>query len=451
MEYLIAAALAFFLITIGLLLVLVLRGPGGASSGLEQRLHLIEKSLERMENSLREEMARNRHEFTQSAKQGREESSSALKNFGDSIERRLNQMGQSNETRLERMRATVEERLKQLQDDNSKKLDQMRATVDEKLQSTLEKRLGESFRVVSDRLEMVYRGLGEMRGLASDVGDLKKVLSNVKSRGTWGEIQLGNLLEQVLAPEQYAANVATRKGGRERVEFAIRLPGRGGAEEETVWLPIDAKFPQEDYQRLLEAQEKEAQRIGHDLHDIVGSSLTVLKLAIHEARKKLPEEQKGILDQIDELTISLAQDVRSLSHSLRSAEVEKIGLEEALLAYIDNLRNQIGIKIGLQYDELPEQIPNTTRITAFRIIQEALNNVVKHAGAQQATVTLRRSSENLVVSVEDTGRGFDTTQPPPDAGGLSGMRDRAVLSGGTLEIESDPGKGTRISAILPLQ
>ncbi len=202
--------------------------------------------------------------------------------------------------------------------------------------------------------------------------------------------------------------------------------------------------------RLLEAQEKEAQRIGHDLHDIVGSSLTVLKLAIHEARKKLPEEQKGILDQIDELTISLAQDVRSLSHSLRSAEVEKIGLEEALLAYIDNLRNQIGIEVGLQYDELPEQIPNTTRITAFRIIQEALNNVVKHAGAQQATVTLRRSSENLVVSVEDTGRGFDTTQPPPDAGGLSGMRDRAVLAGGTLEIESDPGKGTRVSAILPL-
>lgn len=203
--------------------------------------------------------------------------------------------------------------------------------------------------------------------------------------------------------------------------------------------------------RLLEAQEKEAQRIGHDLHDIVGSSLTVLKLAIHEARKKLPEGQKGILDQIDELTISLAHDVRSLSHSLRIAEVEKVGLEEALLAYVDNLKNQIGIEVCLQYDELPEQIPNTIRITAFRIIQEALNNVVKHADTSQATVMLRRHSENLIVTVEDNGRGFDATQPPPDTGGLSGMKDRAVLAGGTLEIESDPGKGTRISAILPLQ
>lgn len=260
MEYLVIAALAFFLITIGLLMVLVLRKPREGAPQIEQRLVLLEKMLERFEHSLREEMSRNRGEFIQTAKQGREESAASLKNFGDSIIRQLNQLSQTNESRLERMRATVEERLKLLQDDNSKKLDQMRAVVDEKLQSTLEKRLGESFKMVSDRLEMVYRGLGEMQVLASDVGDLKKVLTNVKSRGTWGEIQLGSLLEQILTAEQYAANVATQKGSRERVEFAIRLPGRDGSESDTVWLPIDAKFPQEDYQRLLDAQERGDQK-----------------------------------------------------------------------------------------------------------------------------------------------------------------------------------------------
>ena len=127
--------------------------------------------------------------------------------------------------------------------------------MDEKLQGTLEKRLGESFKQVSERLEQVHKGLGEMQSLATGVGDLKKVLTNVKTRGTWGEVQLGALLEQVLNPDQYATNVATKDGG-ERVEFAIKLPGRGDDKDEIVWLPIDAKFPVEDYQRLVEAQER---------------------------------------------------------------------------------------------------------------------------------------------------------------------------------------------------
>jgi DNA recombination protein RmuC len=159
------------------------------------------------------------------------------------------------EERFERLQKSNEDRLGKLQEDNSKKLDQMRAVVEEKLQTTLETRLGESFRQVSERLEQVHKGLGEMQALASGVGDLKKVLTNVKTRGTWGEVQLGNLLEQVLTAEQYAANVATRPGSADRVEFAIRLPGRDEHRDETVWLPIDAKFPTEDYQRLVEAQE----------------------------------------------------------------------------------------------------------------------------------------------------------------------------------------------------
>ncbi|MDZ4343618.1 MAG: DNA recombination protein RmuC [Candidatus Binatia bacterium] len=167
----------------------------------------------------------------------------------------IGKLSDSNEKKLEAIRLTVEGKLQSMQIDNAKQLDQMRQTVDEKLQGTLEKRLGESFKQVSERLEQVHKGLGEMQTLATGVGDLKKVLTNVKTRGTWGEVQLGALLEQVLNPDQFSANVATKDGG-ERVEFAIKLPGQGADKDETVWLPIDAKFPVEDYQRLIEAQER---------------------------------------------------------------------------------------------------------------------------------------------------------------------------------------------------
>jgi DNA recombination protein RmuC len=166
----------------------------------------------------------------------------------------ITKLADSTEKKLEEVRLTVEGKLQSMQVENAKQLDQMRQTVDEKLQSTLEKRLGESFKLVSERLELVHKGLGEMQTLATGVGDLKKVLTNVKTRGTWGEVQLGVLLEQVLNPEQFAVNVATKEGG-ERVEFAVKLPGQGAERDETVWLPIDAKFPIEDYQRLIDAQD----------------------------------------------------------------------------------------------------------------------------------------------------------------------------------------------------
>jgi DNA recombination protein RmuC len=172
----------------------------------------------------------------------------------EAISSTIGKLADTNEKKLEAVRVTVENKLQSMQEDNAKQLDQMRQTVDEKLQGTLEKRLGESFKQVSERLEQVHKGLGEMQALAAGVGDLKKVLTNVKTRGTWGEVQLGALLEQVLNPDQYAANVAAKDGG-ERVEFAIKLPGQGTDGNETVWLPIDAKFPIEDYQRLVEAQE----------------------------------------------------------------------------------------------------------------------------------------------------------------------------------------------------
>ena len=196
------------------------------------------KDDDRVERLVREEMASNRRESAQS-----------INAFTD----QLLKLTDMNERKLEKVREVVETRLQALQEDNSQKLEKMRETVDEKLHSTLEKRLGESFKVVSERLEKVHAGLGEMQSLASGVGDLKRVLTNVKTRGTWGEIQLGNLLEQMLTVEQYERNVVTKQGSRETVEFAIKLPGRDG---KVVYIPIDAKFPKEDYERLLQAQDE---------------------------------------------------------------------------------------------------------------------------------------------------------------------------------------------------
>src|SRR5881227_2586721 len=192
--------------------LLTRRGNQGAATDLAKRLETIDRSL-------RDEFSRNREENANVAKAQREE------------------LGKS----LESVRSIVDLRLKQLQDDNSKQIDKMRETVDEKLQGTLEKRLGESFKLVSDRLEQVHQGLGAMQQLASDVGGLQRVLTNIKTRGGWGEVQLGALLEQLLTPEQFGRNVRTREDGGETVEFAIKLPGDGNGA--SVWLPIDAKFP----------------------------------------------------------------------------------------------------------------------------------------------------------------------------------------------------------------
>ena len=230
-----AAYIILGLVAGGLLVALVIlvvrRKTSSDSAGSDIQDELIRR-LEMLDRGLRDEFSRNREEGASSAKSQREE------------------LGKS----LEGVRAIVDLRLKEIQQDNAKQIDKMRATVDEKLQGTLEKRLGESFKLVSERLEQVHKGLGAMQQLASDVGGLQKVLSNVKMRGGWGEVQLGSLLEQVLTSDQFARNVKTREESADRVEFAIKLPGdENGA---PVWLPIDAKFPTEDYQRLLAAQDK---------------------------------------------------------------------------------------------------------------------------------------------------------------------------------------------------
>ncbi len=266
--------LAGIVLVIVLQVVVLLRGQRRGDD--EMRLRALqeaqEKGLERLERELREELARSRREDAEEAFRDREERAQSATLLGQAVTtqvgqfgtlqaerleafaRELNRFSLGLDERFERLKMTVEGRLTAIQTDNAGKLEEMRRTVDEKLHATLEQRLGESFKLVSERLEQVHRGLGEMQSLAAGVGDLKRVLSNVKTRGTWGEVQLSALLEQLLTADQFAANVATRPGSGERVDFAIRLPGKGDGA--VVWLPIDAKFPVEDYQRLMDAQER---------------------------------------------------------------------------------------------------------------------------------------------------------------------------------------------------
>lgn len=238
---------------------------------VESSILRFENALEKNEKSIKDEFQRNRKENNDIALANREELTRALKSFEDRFSENIKELnelmrqkfGDYNKQQLEYSRLstehikdiekTIEKHLKLIQEDNSKQLGEMRKTVDEKLQTTLEKRLGESFKQVSDRLEQVHKGLGEMQNLASGVGDLKKVLSNVKTRGVLGEYQLGNILEQILTPDQFSKNVATKKGSQAHVEYAIKLPGKSTDEE--VWMPVDSKFPIEPYESLLEAYE----------------------------------------------------------------------------------------------------------------------------------------------------------------------------------------------------
>ena len=303
--------LLWLLVLVGLVLLLRRSAPrdhAGEFEALQLQLAALQGQNERLERELRAEVS-------QSAVQGRQENMQTLtlfqqsllqqsaeatrtqnqqidalaqqlallqKSLTDSLALQVQGLSEANARRLAEMRGTIESQLTQLQQGNAAKLDEMRQTVDEKLQATLQARLGESFKQVAERLEQVHKGLGEMQSLAQGVGDLKHLLSNVKTRGMFGEAQLGALLEQVLAPEQYAAQVATRPGDKNRVDFAIRLPGRSD-DGAPVWLPIDAKFPNEDYERLLEAQSRA---------DAAAAELAARAL---EARIKL--EAKSIADK----------------------------------------------------------------------------------------------------------------------------------------------------------
>ncbi|MGH8462356.1 MAG: DNA recombination protein RmuC [Stenotrophobium sp.] len=300
---------ASLLLVAVLQIILLLRVRGHDADAAQTRLN---ESLAQLQAQLRDELSRLRQELAELSGKQRVELSGNLNQFGQTLGTQVTGLGgllaqqlegygqrlqsfgatlgqqlatltESNTQRLNEMRATLEGKLREMQTDNAAKLEEMRKTVDEKLHATLEQRLGESFKLVSERLEQVHKGLGEMQTLATGVGDLKRVLSNVKTRGTWGEVQLGNLLEQLLTPEQYAGNVVTRPNSKDPVEYAIRLPGRGEkGDTKPVWLPIDAKFPREDYERLLEAQERADAPAAKDAINALAARLRLEAKKIHE-------------------------------------------------------------------------------------------------------------------------------------------------------------------------
>jgi DNA recombination protein RmuC len=276
-EWMVFAQLALVLVIALLLLFLLLRRTPDASAAHAPLLDRLERELrdelgrqgqgtrsdlgnfQQMLLTQSGDVARTQNEqidsFRGQLAATQQQQEAALRRFSDTLAEQLRLLSEANERRQGEMRLVMETRLTALQEGNEKKLDQMRATVDEKLHATLEQRLGESFKQVADRLDAVHKGLGEMQNLARDVGSLNRVLTNVKTRGIFGEMQLSNLLEQVFTPEQYATNVATLPDSNDRVDFAIRLPGQR-SDGVPLWLPIDAKFPREDYERLLDAQER---------------------------------------------------------------------------------------------------------------------------------------------------------------------------------------------------
>ena len=274
-----------------LTLVLIrMRNLGSNQAGAEWGA--LKEKLQGQESAMRDEFARNRKESSESAQAQREELRNNLSGFEtrhdeavklqhDTLLKQLHVQGKQSLDAVKDVRETVEKQLKEIREDNGKRLEEMRRTVDEKLQDTLEKRLGESFKQVSERLEQVHKGLGEMQTLASGVGDLKKVLTNVKTKGILGEYQLGNILEQLLPREQYDENVPTRPGSGERVEFAIKMPG--SSEGEVVYLPIDSKFPLTGYEALLQARE-------HADLEAISSAEKNLKSTLEKFAKDISEK-----------------------------------------------------------------------------------------------------------------------------------------------------------------
>ena len=463
-EKLIAYSIILLLLAcFGLLSAMFVRCRRGAAGNTDllQKIDGIEKLLERSERIFREESARGREEFFSSSRLLREELTGSITLMGDSLSKRmsdiaglqknqlelfaaqLKELTSSNEGRLDKLREGVDARLRLIQEDNARKLEQMRATVDEKLHETLEKRLGESFKLVSERLELVQRGLGEMQSLANGVGDLKKVLTNVKTRGTFGEIQLASLLEQILAPGQYGSNVETRKGSGQRVEFALKLPGRDGTPDGMVWLPLDAKFPQEDYLRLIEAEEEA---------DIIAASEAKKQLerSVREMAKNirdkyldpphttdfgvmfLPTEGlyaevlrlPGLFDVLQrEFKVmvagptTLAALLNSLQMGFRTLAIEKRSAEVwNLLGAVRTEFSKFGIILEKTRKKLVEAGNNIDQAaTRTRVIERKLRDVqdVPHQGAEAAQLDDIFELEEITETSEDAADDIKMLEKEP--------------------------------------
>ncbi|MDO4585276.1 MAG: DNA recombination protein RmuC [Planctomycetia bacterium] len=268
----------FETLVLGLLVLLLLTGTGFVF----WFSFTLKKEQEALHHHLHEEFSLKRQEELEKSAQQRLETQGLIQQLSDTLQQHIISLSTMQETRLQGLTQTLEKQLENVRSDSTRKLEEIRLTVDEKLNDTLEKRLGESFRMVSERLEQLHHGLGEMQTLAHGVGDLKKILSNIKSRGTWGEVQLGNILEQMFSPDQYIRNAATKPNSQERVEYALLLPGQD-EEQKKVLLPIDAKFPKEDYERIVQASEE--------------GNAAVLEEAVKSLTQRIKEEGRKIRDK----------------------------------------------------------------------------------------------------------------------------------------------------------
>ena len=366
----------------------------------DQRLDLLAKSL------------------AEDAHNARLDATARQQQFADGLSQQLRELIQRNEQGIGQMRATLEQQLKSLQADNASKLEQMRATVDEKLHATLETRLTESFGNVTRMLAQVHQGLGDMSKLAADVGGLQRVLTNVKSRGIFGEVQLAGLLEQVFAPDQYAANVATIPGSSERVEFAVRFPG--SSDEAVVWLPIDAKFPREDYERLLDAQERA------DADD-ARSAGDALERRVREEARRIRGKYVSTPHTTEFAVLFLP------TEGLYAEVLRRPGLFEAmqrelritiagpttLLALLTSLQ------VGFRTVAIEQRSAEVWRIlekakTEFGKFGDVLDNVkskLDQASKQiEQTGVRSRAIERSLREVESSASDGEATLPPPHAG-----------------------------------
>ncbi|MDD3999920.1 MAG: DNA recombination protein RmuC [Bacilli bacterium] len=409
------------LLLVGIFLVLVLRKDGNIDGKLDDNrsdiINSLNSSLELLGSLLKnsnEQFAGQQksqieilinsltssfNQLNNSYSKSAIETEQKLENIRLSVEKSLTSASGLTEVKLENIRTSVEKSITNLQTDNSKKLEEIRQTVDEKLQKTLEERLTKSFQLVSDRLEQVYKGLGEMQNLATGVGDLKRVLTNVKTQGTLGEIQLGNILEEILTSDQYEKNVATKKGSRDRVEFAIKLPG----DEDTIYLPIDAKFPLVDYQNLLDAYETSSQDAVKSAQNLLIRKIKSFAKDIHDKYIDVPNTtefgimflpieglyaevvKSGVLETLQRdykiniagpttmaaLLNSLQMGFKTLAIQKRSSEVWKIlGAVKTEFATFSKVLKDAQSKINQANDQLDKLVGPRTRM-----IQRKLQNV----------------------------------------------------------------------------
>ncbi len=430
LPWLAVASVALLLLVVLLLLLLLRRQGYGQGNDEDDKLDRLLEQQVRLEQTWRTELADSQRQLrtelsesqralrlelgsaneqframvSRDAAAGRQESGEALERFGQSFAQRLQALSQSNEQRMTDLRSMVEQRLELLQKDNASKLEQMRATVDEKLHATLEQRLNESFKLVSDRLEAVHKGLGEMQTLAAGVGDLKRVLTNVKSRGTWGEVQLARLIEDSMTADQYARNVKPIPGSDAIVEFAIKLPGRDDPDATggPVWLPIDAKFPKEEYERLHQAQDEAdregvktaSQALGRAVEaqaKLIASKYVAPPYTTDFAIMFLPSEGlyaevlrlPGLLDRLQALRINvagpanLAAMLNSLQMGFRTLAIEKRSSEVWQL--LRAVKTEFG-KFGASLDDVRKSLEvAATRLgkteTRTRVMLRNLKNV----------------------------------------------------------------------------